>query len=82
MERCGAIVQLLNGKPKTAEEIAADHFEDRLLEGFGALMATHEIVSHCELLVESGDVVTVGSNRYTASGSIQFEAHIQNLTYD
>ena len=31
VERCGAIVQILNGKPKAAEEIAAEYFEDRLL---------------------------------------------------
>ena len=82
IERCGAIVQLLDGKPKTAEEIAADYFEDRLLEGFGTLMATNEIVSHCELLIESGDVITPDGDRYTASGSSQFGAHIDNLTAD
>ncbi|MGD9119434.1 MAG: hypothetical protein PVG59_02055, partial [Desulfobacterales bacterium] len=82
MERCGAIVEILNGKPKSAEEIAAEHFEDRLLEGYGILMATNEIVSHCELLIESGDVLTANGDRFAASGSTQFEAHIQNLTPD
>jgi len=82
IERCGAIVQLLNAKPKTAEEIAENYFEDRLLEGFGTLMATNEIVSHCELLVDSGDVVTTGGNRYAANGSARFETYINNLTPD
>ena len=82
IERCGVIVQLLNGKPKTAEEIAAEYFEDRLLEGFGTLMATNEIVSHCELLVDSGDVVKADANRYAASGTMTFEAYINNLKAD
>ncbi len=82
MERCGAIIEILNGKPKSAEEIAAEHFEDRLLEGYGILMATNEIVSHCELLIESGDVLIANGDRFAASGSTQFEAHIQNLTPD
>jgi hypothetical protein len=82
IERCGAIVQILNGKPKSAEEIAAEYFENRLLEGYGILMATNEIVSHCELLIESGDVITDGEDRFAAVGSTQFEAHIDNLTAD
>ena len=72
----------MNGKSKTAEEIAVDHFEDRLLEGYGTLMAANEIVSHCELLIESGDVFTDGEDRFTACGSRQFEAYIDNLTAD
>ena len=55
IERCGAIIEILNNGPKTAEEIAAMHFEERLLEGFGNIMAANEIGSHCELLIESGD---------------------------
>jgi glyoxylase-like metal-dependent hydrolase (beta-lactamase superfamily II) len=82
IERCGAIIEILNGKPRAAEEIAIEYFEDRLLEGYGILMATNEIVSHCELLVESGDVVIVDGNRFAAGGSAQFEAHIHNLTPD
>jgi hypothetical protein len=82
IERCGAIVKILNGRPKAAEEIAAEYFEDRLLEGYGILMATNEIVSHCELLIESGDVVAADGNRYAASGTMKFEAHIHSLTTD
>ncbi len=80
--RCGAILEILNNKPKTAEDIAAAHFEERLLKGFGSIMAANEIVSHCELLIESGDVVIVDGNRYAATGSTQFENHIQNLAAD
>jgi hypothetical protein len=82
IERCGAIIEILNNGPKTAEEIAAVHFEERLLEGFGNIMAANEIVSHCELLIESGDVATVDGNAYAATGSMQFETFIKNLTSD
>lgn len=82
IERCGAIIEIFKSGPKTAEEIAAVHFEKRLLEGFGSIMAANEIVSHCELLIESGDVTTVNGNAYTATGSMQFETYIKNLGTD
>ena len=82
IERCGAIIAILKAGPKTAEEIAAEHFEDRLLEGFGSFMAGNEIVSHCELLIESGDIVAADGNGYAATGSIQFETFINDLTGD
>ena len=82
IERCGAIIKILNNGPKTAEEIAAAHFEERLLEGFGNIMAANEIVSHCELLIESGDVAPVDGNAYAATGSMQFETFIKNLKAD
>ena len=82
IERCGAIIAILKAGPKTAEEIAAEHFEDRLLEGFGNFMAANEIVSHCELLIESGDIVAADGNGYTATGSMQFETFINKLTGD
>jgi hypothetical protein len=75
--RCGAIIDILKNGAKTAEEIAAAHFEKDLLEGYGSIMAANEIVSHCELLIESGDVVPVNGNAYVATGSMQFETDIQ-----
>jgi glyoxylase-like metal-dependent hydrolase (beta-lactamase superfamily II) len=75
--RCAAIIDILKNGPKTAEEIAAAHFEKDLLEGYGSIMAANEIVSHCELLIESGDVVAVNGNAYAATGSMQFETDIQ-----
>jgi hypothetical protein len=40
-------------------------------------MAANEIVSHCELLIECGDVVPVKGNAYAATGTMQFENNIQ-----
>jgi glyoxylase-like metal-dependent hydrolase (beta-lactamase superfamily II) len=82
IERCGAIIAILNTGPKTAEQIAAEHFEERLLEGLGSFMAANEIVSHCELLIESNDVVEVDGNGYAATGSMLFETFIKNLKWD
>jgi glyoxylase-like metal-dependent hydrolase (beta-lactamase superfamily II) len=79
IQRCGAIIDILNNGAKTAEEIAAAHFEESLLEGFGSIMAENEIVSHCELLIESGDLTIVNGNAYAATGSMQFENYIKGL---
>jgi len=84
IQRCGAIIEILsNGSgPKTAEDIAREHFEERLLEGFGSFMAANEIISHCELLIYSGDIVSTGSNTYSANGSENFQAYIEALKSD
>ena len=82
LTRCAEIIKILNNGPKTADDIAAAHFEKRLLEGFGNIMAANEIISHCELLIESGDVISVDGNCYAANGRSQFETYIQELKAD
>jgi glyoxylase-like metal-dependent hydrolase (beta-lactamase superfamily II) len=82
IERCGAIIHILATGPKTADEIARAHFEEHLLEGFGSMMAANEIVSHCELLVKSGDVLPIDLHKYAATGSAFFEKTIQDLVPD
>jgi glyoxylase-like metal-dependent hydrolase (beta-lactamase superfamily II) len=79
IQRCGAIIDILSNGAKTAEEIADAHFEERLLEGFGSILAANEIVSHCELLIESGDVTPVNGKAYAVTGSTQFETDIKDL---
>jgi glyoxylase-like metal-dependent hydrolase (beta-lactamase superfamily II) len=80
IQRAGAIIDILNSVPKSAEEIARIYFDERLLKGFGSLMAVNEVVSHCELMIRSGDVVTQDANLYTAVGSTHFEAYIHSIT--
>ena len=82
VERCAAILEILRTEPKTAEEIAQEHFEERLLEGFGHLMAANEIISHCELLIAAGDVVAVNGDKFAITGCTNFETVIDNLRPD
>ena len=79
VDRCEAIIEIANDRPKTAEEIADEHFDERLLEGFGALMAANEVISHCELLIASGDVAAVEENKYIATGITNFDFYIGSL---
>ena len=82
IDRCAAILEILSSGSKTAEEIAAEHFDEKLMEGFGSLMAANEIDSHCELLIKSGDVIADQKSRYSVTGSTNFERYIKNLKPD
>ncbi len=79
IERCTAIVEILSQCPATAEEVARKHFEERLLEGFGSLMATNEIISHCELLIKSGDLTAESDKRYSITGTLNYQKYIADL---
>ena len=79
IERCADILKILKEGPKTAREIAAAHFEESLLKGFGIIMAENEILSHCELLSASKDVFLVEDTEFAATGSSNFESLIQSL---
>ncbi len=79
IDRCAAIIDILNSRPKTAEEIAQEHFDAKLLEGFGSMMAANEVISHCELLIASGDVAPCNGNKYAATGKTEFNKFIAGL---
>ncbi len=74
--RCRAVLDILSQGPKTADEIALEHFEERLLKGFGSFMAANEIISHCELLKAAGDVREIEHHKYEAIGQNGFETLI------
>jgi glyoxylase-like metal-dependent hydrolase (beta-lactamase superfamily II) len=78
LQRCAAILDILNAGPKTAEQIAQEHFEASLLAGFGRLMAANEIISHCELMLEAEDLRTTDDGKYAATGASHFEALIHS----
>ena len=78
VQRCAAIIEILRSGPKTADELAREHFEESLLEGFGSIMAANEIVSHCELLIACGDMVGVNENKFGETGTVNFEKQIQS----
>ncbi|MBW1790032.1 MAG: MBL fold metallo-hydrolase, partial [Deltaproteobacteria bacterium] len=78
IDRCAAMLEILERGPKTAREIAAEYFEERLLKGFGMIMAENEVISHCELLIAAGDAAAK-DGRYHATGAGQFESLIDSL---
>ena len=82
IQRCAAMIDILSDGPKIADDIARRHFDPGLLEGLGSLMAANEVISHCELLIHSGDVVAVDDNKFAATGSTNFEADIGALRSD
>ena len=79
VQRCAAIVDIVSRGHGTVEEIVQRHFESSLLQGPGKHMAINEILSHCELLVDWGDLVETGGHQYEASGTRRFETLISTL---
>ena len=79
IERCAAILEILKPCPKTAEEIAQEHFDAKLLEGLGGLMAANEVISHCELLIAAGDVTAIDGDNYAVTGNTDFKIYIESL---
>ena len=78
VESCGAIVSILQKGPKTAEEVAREHFDPQLLKGFGIKMAENEILSHTELLRFSNDILLQEDGTFVALGTGHFESLIRN----
>jgi glyoxylase-like metal-dependent hydrolase (beta-lactamase superfamily II) len=79
IERCGDILEILDDGPKNARQIAERHFADHLLEGYGIIMAEHEILSHCELLAAAGDIAANDGFGFEATGNTAFENLIESV---
>jgi hypothetical protein len=79
IERCTDVLRILKKGPKTAKDVAVEHFEEPLLKGFGIMMAENEVISHCELLIAFQDVVVERKGRFAATGSRNFESAILSL---
>ena len=77
--RCAGILESLKQGPKTARELAAACFDTALLKGTGMVMAENEILSHCELLQTSGDVVSCNGGTFEATGRSTFESAVEAL---
>jgi glyoxylase-like metal-dependent hydrolase (beta-lactamase superfamily II) len=56
VQRCADIVHIVSKGHGTVEEIVQRHFKASLLKGPGKHMAENEILSHCEMLVDWGDM--------------------------
>ena len=79
IERCTDVLRILKKGPKTAKDVAVEHFEEPLLKGFGIMMAENEVISHCELLIAFQDVVVERKGRFAATGSRNFESAILSM---
>jgi len=49
------------------------------LKGLGKHMAINEILSHCELLVDWGDLMETGRHQFETSSTRRFETLIPTL---
>lgn len=78
-ERCADILRILAQGPQDAEAIARQHFEPGKLKGVGTMMAKNEIVCHCEMLMEAGDVTRTTDRLYEATGAEGFEGFIAGV---
>ena len=73
IQRCGAILEIVSSGARAVDEIVREHFEESKLKGAGIHLARNEIISHCELLVHSHDLIEVKKHVYLATGSSNFE---------
>jgi glyoxylase-like metal-dependent hydrolase (beta-lactamase superfamily II) len=80
VKRCSDILSILGTGPKTPKEIAEHYFDEKLLAGYGILLAVNEVLSHCEILAASRDVFFEREGQVTATGNAsRFESLIQAL---
>ncbi len=82
VDRCGAILGIVNTGVMTVDDIVQAYFEEHLLKGQGRFMAENEIMSHCEVLVTCGDMVALGDNKYESTGRSGYEKYIESLRPD
>jgi hypothetical protein len=61
VERCHDLVDLLKLEPKDLVSLTRDHFSHRELTDNNFFLAITEVMSHIELLEETGDVSVDGS---------------------
>lgn len=79
LQRCGAMLKILEKGARTVREIAVEYFDETLLKGFGILMAENEVISHFELLRACGDAVPEEHGKFAATGNMNFESAIKSL---
>jgi glyoxylase-like metal-dependent hydrolase (beta-lactamase superfamily II) len=78
LQRCAAIIEIVSEGHTTVEQIVARHFKPAYLRGPGKRMATNEILSHCELMTNCGDLIETEAHRYEATGTGWFETVIRS----
>ena len=79
VDRCRDFARILSSGPKSLEEVATAHFRPELLKGHGISLASDEVVSHCELMAASGDVVFMEDGKIASRGTENFLSLIGGL---
>ena len=78
IDRCHSILEIIDKRPLSINDIVVEHFDASLLIGSGKKMAKLEILAHIEILKKYGDICYVDEkNRIPKStGTINFLKHL------
>lgn len=68
VERCQNLLDLLKAQPRDLASLTRQHFAHRELTDGNFFLAMSEVMSHVELLMETGDVSIEGSSATVESG--------------
>ena len=68
-QRCHDLIDILRRGPADLPSLTRDHFSHRELEDSNFFLALTEVMSHVELLQETGDVSVIGENGAQVSGA-------------
>ena len=86
IERCHDLIDILQREPRDLMSLTRDHFSHRELTDNNFFLAVTEVMSHVELLVETGDVSVQGDLGMGKSGGLvqwngteTFYGHIRQL---
>ena len=80
VRRLDRVMESLAGGADTPEKLAADLFPPRKLVGGGFFAAVSEVVSHLELLADTGDVHVSQDGRLARNGTDAYRARIVAMT--
>ena len=69
IDRCRDILNVIDDRPASADDIAVRYFPPSLLTGMGRSMARDEVVAHIEAMEECGDVRLAGEKKDTAQAT-------------
>ncbi|MDE2860513.1 MAG: MBL fold metallo-hydrolase [Chloroflexota bacterium] len=80
VRRLDRLMESLDEGADTPEKLASEMFPPRKLTGGGFFSAVSEVVSHLELLADSGDVFVYQDGRIARNGSNAYRADIEAMT--
>ena len=80
VRRLDRLMDALDEGADTPEKLAAEMFPPRKLTGGGFFSAVSEVVSHLELLADSGDVFVYQDGRLARNGTNSYRTDIEAMT--